>query len=91
VQFTTDIYTRSYRPTFSTKKVEKAIRTLEPLLGRVNLEVLIRHFQTYGYGLTGDNRTYNLADIQQALEEVFGEEAMLLLLRHITKELFGSG
>lgn len=87
---TTETYARSYRPTFSTKKVEKAIRTLEPLLSRANVDALICNLETYGFGLTGDDRTYNLADIQQALEEIFGEEAMLLLLRHITKELFES-
>ena len=76
------------RQTFSTKKVENAVRTLEPIIGNENVDTLIDNLQTYGFGLTGDDRTYNLAGIQQALEEIFGEEAMLLLLRHITKELF---
>jgi hypothetical protein len=83
-----ETYARSYRATFSTKKVEKAIRTLDPILGRSNVGALIRQLQTYGYGLTGDERAYDLARIQEALEELFGEEAMLLLLRHITNELF---
>lgn len=68
--------------------MEKAIRTLDRLIGRSNVDGLIRQLQTYGYGLTSDDRTYSLADIHQALQEIFGEEAMLLLLRHITKELF---
>jgi hypothetical protein len=76
------------RQTFSTEKVEKVIRTLEPIIGYENVNTLIDNLQTYGFGLTGDDRTYNLAGIQQALEEIFGEETMLLLLRHITKELF---
>jgi hypothetical protein len=77
-------------PVFSTKAVEKAMRTLEPLLGRANVDAMISQLQTYGYGLTGDERAYNLGNIQQALEDIFGEEAMLLLLRHITNELFES-
>jgi hypothetical protein len=85
---TTESHALSYRSTFSTKKVEKAIRTLNPLIGRENVDALIHQLQTYGFGLTGDKRTYNLADIQQALEEIFGEDATLLLLRHITNELF---
>lgn len=68
--------------------MENAIRTLEPIIGSANVDTLINNLQTYGYGLTGDERTYNLATIQQALEEIFGEAAMLLLLRYITKELF---
>lgn len=85
---TTESHALSYRPTFSTKKVEKAIHTLNPLIGSENVDALIHQLQTYGFGLTGDKRAYNLADIQQALEEIFGEDATLLLLRHITNELF---
>jgi hypothetical protein len=45
------------------------------------------NLENYGVGLANDRDTYNLADIQKALEKIFGEEAMMLLLRHITKEL----
>ena len=73
---------------FSTKKVQKAIRSLEPILGPANVLTLIYDLENYGVGLANDRDTYNLADIQKALEKIFGEEAMMLLLRHITKELF---
>lgn len=75
-------------PTFSSKELRKAIKTLEPILGRINVDALLYGLEIYDLRLTNGHKEYDLVEIQSALERIFGKEATSPLLRHITLDLF---
>jgi hypothetical protein len=68
---------------FSSKTIRKALRHLEPSLGRATIDALIFDFETYGLPLANDHVEYSLADIKLAIEKIFGEAAPLFLERMV--------
>lgn len=67
--------------------IQESVQALEPILGRRNVDALIYAFKTR-LPLVNAGKSYSFADIEAVLKKVFSEEATLLLLRPITKELF---
>jgi len=57
-------------------------------LGRSNVDALIYDLENYDLPFTNGHEECNLAEIQSSLDKIFGREATLLLLGHITKDLF---
>jgi hypothetical protein len=75
-------------PRFSAKAIRRALKALSPLLGDSTIDALIYELEKQGFELRSDRETYTIAQIQAALEDIFGLEGGSLLLTHLTKELF---
>ena len=70
----------------SANALRVAIETLDELLGHYTVEVIIADLEKQGLVLT-KNVQYSIPEIQTALENHFGDQMALFLLRHIAKGL----
>jgi hypothetical protein len=61
---------------------------LEPIFGRTSLDALFHELEISGVTLSNTHGSYSLAQIQITQEEIFGSEATILILRHISQKLF---
>jgi hypothetical protein len=68
---------------FSSKIIRKALRTLEPSLGRTSIDDLIYDLEIYGLPLASDHIEYSLEEVKVAIERVFGDATPLFLERFI--------
>lgn len=70
------------------QELEKAIFSMQNILGRATVELIIADLETYGGISFGDrDRTYTIDEIERAVTQIFGDAAPLLMER-IRKSLF---
>ena len=74
-------------PVFSAKAVRRAFQALEPTLGQSTLEALIHDLEMYGLPLVNGRISYSMHQIKSALEKIFGNEAAVLIYRHVMQRL----
>lgn len=57
------------------------MQSIQPLLGKIGLDSLIRDLELFGLQLNDNTKSYSLAEIETALEQTFGEASRLFMER----------
>jgi hypothetical protein len=77
----------AYAQKHSTNVLRVAFETLEPILGQSAVESIIDDLEKRGVTITDAHAQYSIVELQSALEDVFGIDIAVFLVRHITRGL----
>ena len=74
---------------FSAKSIRNALESLAPDLGKSNVDSLISGIEAFGLQLSDENNYYTVAELRQALNDLFSD-AGPLIFQSIKKSLLES-
>jgi hypothetical protein len=63
---------------YSAKSIRTAFESLAPKLGKSNVDRLIIGLEAFGLQLSNDENSYTIAEIKQALDDLFSDAAPLI-------------
>ena len=72
---------------FSANEIKEALKRLEPVLGRSNIDALIDELENLGLPLANDRLLFSIEEIQAAIDKIFGREAGSIIFGRLAKEL----
>lgn len=77
----------AYAQKHSTNELRGAFENLEPILGRSAVEAIIDDLEKQSLALRDAHAQYSIVEMQSALEDIFGIDIAVFLIRHITRGL----
>jgi hypothetical protein len=63
---------------FSATSIKRALESLGPSLGRSNVDTLTSGLAAFGLQLSNDENSYTIAEIKQALDDLFSDAGPLI-------------
>lgn len=68
--------------------LRKSLQALEPMFGHKSIDALLREFEAQNAKVVDGKLMISLAEIEIALQNIFGTEASALILRLLMQKLF---